>query len=684
MNGRPLRVLAAILLGLVALLPIANWIPGGHAAPFYPAIAGEWWSGSLLLLGLGVVLALASRRAPGLWHEGQWHDLTTRLALLEPARLALLAGAATMLYAVVAQTVLSARPLLIDEIIQVWQARVYAGGHLSVPSTGHPELFGSMHLVDHAGKVFGQFPAGGPAMLALGSLFGAEWLVGPVFAGIGVWAWGSVLRRIEGPGPTATNALLLFAFAPFAVFMSSSHMNHVTSVTWLVVGMAGLARVTLSPRPLPLVALGLGVAYGLAGSIRPADALAFGAPAGLWLFIRAIKDRTRILECLATAVGMAIPLGATLWVNAQTTGHPLQFGYTLLWGAGHEIGFHAAPWGEPHTPLRGLELINLYLLHLQSFFLESSIPSLLPALLVLALGRRFSPFERYLAVSSALLLGLYWAYWHNGFYLGPRFVYPLLPLLALWTGRTGATLVERWGRGALPERIWVYTALMAAVVALGLNIPLRVKQYRNAFLSLRWPAEVAAREAGAKDALVFVRESWGAQTVARMWGAGVSRTQADFVYQHADMCRLEQTLTALEQGGARDSAATTALLALTADSLQLVDSVLSTDHTENLLPGGLYTPPCLARLREDFRGFTLYPPLLLEDRWGNVYARDLHARDTVALARFPDRPIFLVVPTDTTLGAMPKFHPVRRDSLLADWGLLPVRPDTATARGKVR
>jgi hypothetical protein len=399
------------------------------------------------------------------------------------------------------------------------------------------------------------------------------------------------------------------------------------------------------------------------------------------VFIRALKDRSRIAECLLTAFGMAIPLGATLWVNAETTGHPLQFGYTLLWGAGHELGFHAAPWGPPHTPLRGLELVNLYLLHLQSFFLETSFPALIPALLVLALGRAWKPFDRYLAVSGALLLGLYWAYWHHGFYLGPRFVYPHLPVLALWTARLGTTLSDRWGRGALPERIWVFTALMGALLALGLNIPLRIKQYRNAFLSLRWPAEAAAEAAGAQDALVLVRESWGAQSLARMWGVGMSRSEADFVYQRADMCRIETTLTTLERENRRNAAATEALLALTADSMQVMDSILSTDHTENTIPGAVYTPPCLARLRDDFRGFTLYPPVMLEDRHGNVYARDLHARDTIALARFPDRPIFLVVPDDTTLGAMPKFHPVRRDSLLADWGLLPQRPAPPMAPG---
>ena len=91
------------------------------------------------------------------------------------------------------------------------------------------------------------------------------------------------------------------------------------------------------------------------------------------------------------------------------------------------------------------------------------------------------------------------------------------------------------------------------------------------------------------------------------------------------------------------------------------------DRTEPYRPGTVYTEACRTRLREDGRGFTLYPPLLLEDRTGNVYVRDLHAQDTVALARYPGRPIWLLAPADTTLGAPPRFHPVTRDSLSAAW-----------------
>ena len=671
------RVAPALRLGVaaaftaLALLPISTWIPGGYSAPFYPSLLGEWWSGTLIAVGGGVVLAVASRRMDGLWHPGAWTGATDGAGLLVPRRSALVALAATALYVAVSWLVFSARPLLIDEIIQVWQARVYASGHLWVPSPGYPDLYGAMHLVDHAGRVFGQFPAGGPAMLALGSLLHAEWLVGPVFAGLGVLAWAAFLRRLEEPDTPGTNALLLFAFAPFAVFMSASHMNHVTSLAWIVMGMAALAAVTGSERPRPWVALAAGLAFGLAGSIRPVDALAFGGPAGLWLFVRAVRDRRRAAECVLTAIGMAIPLGVTLWVNTQTTGHALLFGYTQLWGAGHELGFHASPWGPPHTPARGIELVNLYLLHLGSYFLETPFPALLPALAVFAFGRAWRPLERYLVTSSALLVGLYWAYWHNGNFLGPRIFYPLLPILALWTARFGALLRDKWGTDGLAIRVWVYTAAVGALIALMINIPIRAKQYGHAFLSLRWPAGDVAVTEDVQNALVLVRESWGAQTLARMWGLGVPRSEADFIYQRTDMCVMEQELEQLERAGAAGPAATTALLALTGDSARLVDSVLSTDHTEPMLPGTVYDRTCQARLRDDTQGFTLYPPLLLDDESGNVYVRDLHARDTLALLAHPGRPIYLLVPADTTLGGLPQFVPVRRDSLLADWGLPP-------------
>ena len=141
-------------------------------------------------------------------------------------------------------------------------------------------------------------------------------------------------------------------------------------------------------------------------------------------------------------MGIAIPIAALLAVNTAQSGHPFEFGYITMWGKSHELGFHEAPWGFPHTPARGLELINLYLLRLQSYFLETPVPSLLFATGALALTRQLTAFDRYILVGSGLLLLSYFAYWHDGFYLGPRFLLPLAPWLALWTARFPAALAE--------------------------------------------------------------------------------------------------------------------------------------------------------------------------------------------------------------------------------------------------
>ena len=49
-----------------------------------------------------------------------------------------------------------------------------------------------------------------------------------------------------------------------------------------------------------------------------------------------------------------------LVANWLTTGRPLLFGYEVLWGANHSLGFHDDPSGNPHTPGRGLLLATAY------------------------------------------------------------------------------------------------------------------------------------------------------------------------------------------------------------------------------------------------------------------------------------------------------------------------------------
>ncbi|HEU4565205.1 MAG TPA: hypothetical protein VFS05_11170 [Gemmatimonadaceae bacterium] len=659
-------VIRAAALGLAALgfLPIANWIAGGHEAPWYRVTAEGWLSGSALVLGVGVVLAIISRRVPALWREDALAPIAARFAAAPVYGALLLVAAAGACYALIARFVFSARPLFVDELAQLMQARIFAGGALTTPTPAHPEFFSSMLVLEHGGRQLAHFPPGAPAMLAIGELLHAPWLVAPVCGAISVAAFVALLRIVEPRASVALGAALLFAFAPFVAFMSGTHMNHVTSLAWILVGLAATAHVAAAPAPRPALALLAGLAFGAAATIRPADALAFSLPAGVWLLARALRQRALWWNVLAAGVGVAIPVAALLWFNARTTGSPFLFAYDAMWGPQNHLGFHEAPWGPAHTPLRGLELLSLYMLRLQSYLFESPLPSLLPAIVALALVRRVGAADAMLLGGAALLLGLYFAYWHDGFYLGPRYVYSLTPVLALWTARALPELRARIG-GTLAYRAAVYTAITAVALAGTMLVPARARAHAASLAQMRWDADSAAAASRVSGALVLVRESWGAQLMPRLWALGVPRTDAERLYRAVDACVLEEALTTLERGSARGADALALLRPLARDSARVARSTLSPDDSERMLPGLRYTPRCAARVADDRAGFTLLPPLLLA-RGDNIYARDLHERDTLLLKAYPARPVYLLRPSGEP-GAAPEFHPLDRDSLWRAW-----------------
>ncbi len=659
------RLLAVVLL-LLGLLPIANWIPGGHQVPWYTDRVDGWLSGGAIIFGLAAIAGITLRRYPGFWRAGLWREVAHRWHRAGWRSDAVIAAAALALYALIARLVLSARPLLIDEIIQLYQARIFAAGRLWLPAAEHPEFTSAMHLIDWGGKVYGQFPAGGPAMLAIGSLLRAEWLVGPCFAAFGVFAFARLLRRIEGRHGIALAALLLYAFAPFTAFLSGSMMNHVTTLTWLLLGAWALAAATATARPRPMSALAVGIALGLAATIRPLDGAVFAIGAGAWLLWRARFGGGHLLALLASGLGIALPLVALCLVNAAQTGDPFRFGYIEMWGHTHALGFHAAPWGFPHTPARGLELVNLYLLRLQNYLFETPVPSLLFATAALWLTRSLTALDRWALAGCGGVLLVYWAYWHDGFYLGPRFLLPLAPWLALWTARFPAELAERTGSLTLRRAVLVggVAALLIGAIEL---LPIRVAQYRNGMLSLRLDPDAAAEAQGVEaGATILVRESWGAQVVARMWRLGVSRVDTEGYYRTTDLCRLDEAVAQIEQHGGGAAALAAAVAPARADSSRLVALSASPDTTGRLLPGSTLTIECTRRVIEDQGGFTLFAPLLLATG-RNHYIRDLHARDTLVLTSVPTGPLWLLTKDPEADGGF-RFHRVVPDSVHAEWG----------------
>jgi hypothetical protein len=663
-SGRvALARVSAVALAVLSFLPFANWIAGGHEAPFYAFSVTEWASGSAISVGSSIVLFLVFRRF-GWWPSG-WSRLS-EVAVRHQAQTGVFLGATSLtLFAIVAQKVLSGRPLLIDEIVQVMQARIFAEGRLSRVADVNPEFFSALHVVDLNGSVFSQFPPGGPLMLLPGVLTGLTWLTGPVFGAIAVVAFWHLVRSTEESPSVALGAAALLVVTPFMLFMAGSHMNHVPTLAWLCLALAALRRATTNGSG-PAIAWFTGFCLGMMVAIRPVDGAAFALPAGLWMLVRTVRRQSSIASLLASALGVALPVAAVLAYNVATTGSASLFGYEMLWGASHGLGFHQAPWGVTHTPARGLELVNLYFLRLQTYLFETPLPSLVPGIAALALVPRLAAFDRYLLASSALLVAGYLAYWHDGFFLGPRFLYLLLPVLVLWTARLPLIVRERFpGSGA--DRVVLLAYVVSAAIAMLASLPTRARQYAGGLSSMRHDYLAPARTAGVEGALILVRESWGAQLIARLWGLGISRSDTEALYRTVDTCLLEETITGVEGSGLRGSAALERLRPLTKDSLRLVESTLSPDKTERVLPGATYSRLCQQRILEDRGGYTFLAPVLARDAGTNLYARDLHARDTLLMRRYADRPVYVLRATSSGVGAPLVLEPLRLDSARAEW-----------------
>ena len=656
---------SALILLLLGFLPIANWLPGGETDPAYSQRMLEWANGTLICLGVGVVAMVLRRRDSNATSPG---GAAVASGGSDTRFVVTLSLACFLLYSMIAVLVFSGHPLLIDEIVQVMQARVFAAGRLWLPIATHPEFFSGLHVVDIADKVYSQFPPGGPALLALGELAGATWVVGPLCGAISV-ALFSRLIRLTDPEETSLfyrGATVLFALTPFGAFMFGSHMNHASALMFILVAAWALAMGDGSAKHRIRYGFITGLGLGAAATIRPLDALAFALPACVWLMARVVRDRKALGPLLASGVGILLPLSAMMWVNAQTTGSPLLFGYEVLWGRAHGLGFHTAPWGGAHTPARGLELLSLYATRMQAYLFETPFPALIPPIAALSLSVRLRPIDRYLLTSSALLGALYFAYWHDGFFLGPRFVFPWLPVLVLWAARLPGLVRARFG----PSRAWTATnaaLISGAVLSATISVPARIVQYRGGLSSMRVDYSAEARQAGARNALVFVRESWGAQLVTGLWARGVARSAAAALYHDVDACVLDRALRELARDGLRGEAAERQLAPLRRDSLSVRSSPLSPDSTEKMLAGTKYDGVCVTRINEDRAGYAHLAPLLLERESGNVYARDLHARDSLLLAEYPDRAVYLFRRKGTLDGAPFEWIPLERDSLYASW-----------------
>jgi hypothetical protein len=650
---------------VLALLGFATWLEGNSlsaAALVEPILA--------VVLIAAIALALGDR-LDGIIDSG-------RALMLRPsARTFLVMVSAFVVAASVgfAWYCLNDNVWVVDEATQRFQARLLLTGHLWLPAEPLREFFETRQTVMVDGRWFGEFPVGGPLLMAIGEVIRAPWVINPIVAALGVAALYRFLSRVTDES-SARAASLLLALCPFALFMSGSEMSHPKTLTSMLVALCGLEEWTTalagSRRRWGAIVVGVGV--GGIVLIRPYDAVLIALPIAVFQLAVVIREPRRAVDLLWQGAIGSLAVIVVLATNKSTTGDWFHFTYDVINGPAHQPGFHTDPSGFPFTPMRGLDQIALYLARINTLMLEWPVPALAFLSASLLIRKATTRWDLLLIGLVGSVLTGYWAYWHFGDAFGPRFLYPLVPMFLLYIVQLPSRVAGIVENAIVRRATWV--AIPACVIIAWLPAPipgrftgvwLRAAAYRSTFvpatdvraqladayandkLALAFP-DVGNQLSAAHlhNALVFVREAWYVRLASRLRTLGQTPFGADRVTADLDACVLQEALNredANPQGTDEDRLRRVIQAGIDAGRGMPDPSLPPGAAHLMFVPGRPLSPACQNEIAGDSVGtvplwyFLPYTTFDASGRIGGdvVFVRDLGAHNETLRQRFGDR-----------------------------------------------
>lgn len=322
-------------------------------------------------------------------------------------------------------------PHIQDSIAQVFQAKIFASGKLY--ATSHPlkEFFEYTHIINN-GKWYSQYPPGHALFLMVGILLGMPWIINPLLGALSVLIIFLLGKEIHDP-KTGRLAAIFTVLSPFFLFMSSEFMAH--SSAMFTITLFTLFFIKVIKKKKLVYACSAGIALGLCTLIRPYTAFALCIPFLVYGVILTFKKSRQYISLFITIAFFTLIFIAFLLIyNQITNGHPFRFGYTVLYGPGHGLGFGKGTWGLPHTFSRGLNDFWRSIKSLNLHLFGWPYISLLPVVILL-ISRKMRRWD-YIFFLSFICLGIaYILYWYHDLCLGPRFLYEALPFVIILSAR---------------------------------------------------------------------------------------------------------------------------------------------------------------------------------------------------------------------------------------------------------
>lgn len=372
----------------------------------------------------------------------RWHHLLPWLA----------AGWVVVIAAGAAWLVFERVPHIDDEVSYLFQAKYFSTGRLYLPAPPDAAAFAFEKLHNDGTRWWGYGFPGWPAVLALGVLAGAPWLVNPLLGGLTVLLLHMLLRRLYGRS-LANAAALLMAVSPWFLFMSASLMPHPVCVIWLLLALLSIEKERESGRGY-WGALA-GACLGALILTRPLEAVVLGPVIGLWaLWPGGPRLKGRALAGLVVAGflvgGLLFPYNYALTGDAMYTPHEKWADERWYTGA-DQLGFgpNIGNLGWNHLdPLPGHGLLDVIVNANKNFYMSNfelfgwSFGSLGFAALALLLGGARRADRLFLAIILAIIAGHSFYWFSGGSDIGARYWYQALVPLIVLTVR-GIQLVQQ-------------------------------------------------------------------------------------------------------------------------------------------------------------------------------------------------------------------------------------------------
>ena len=655
-RGVPVRRVAVLLIAIQLVVlgvypaPLVLW--NDPATRLNPAV--RQFFDELLFWVIGFVMIIAPVIAVanlfGRLFDETWAEARQRLDAIRDRRFVTVAAiAATVFAAAAALYVFGRKPTSSDEIAQLWHARILLTGRLSLPQDPNPEFFGIDNVVDQ-GRWYSQFPIGGPVFLAVAMLLRMTWLLNPVLAGLTVVNVYRFAARAYGKDE-ARFATVLSAVCPYLLIMSGSYMNHTIVVFLTTLALAELPVWTSGTekerRRAPLV---IGLSLGAAMAVRPLDGVVVTLAFGALLARQAMADR-RVAGLLLTAAAGAVPIAGLLLANQLTTGDPLRFGYDVIWGTNHSLGFHNDPLGTAHTPERGLKSVMSALLQLNWSLFGWPMAGLIVVAAALVAIRAIGRWEIVLLAWIELHLIAYSAYWSEGHFLGPRYLFTVVPAFLILAARG---IVSGVRHASPPVRRSLIAGLGAAMLGAWVfpRPPFGPVGEARAARPLRQSLKIdfgpAVESLRGRKALIFITEPASLRLARRLWGLGISRPDAIRLVVQKDNCAL---LDAVAEEERRPDAPSARLARLERTKKYMPrqgGTVVAPDVAFRVSDKQSITPLCWAEgFVDQTSGRAIaYGPAMLRNDIGPdgriagpiVFVADLTGHNEALRSRFGDRP----------------------------------------------